>query len=262
MAMGLFPYASQSLFLYDRQFYQGENGARLYPPSAYYMANLTLELLLNAANGCIYALITYYMLDYQAYVQAPNAALSAFGFIGLVTLTNVVSNVRVRRGCGWFGWGPRSLAPWTYTHQYQHQRTYFPIPPPTNTTYPPDRSIQMKTGASPLLLPGLAQLRDRLHFLLGAHGALRPPRRLRRLLPGRLPVGAAVHFPPQILVHSPAPPAVQKQPQNGHPVRHRGRGDAGHGADEPGDGVGQRVGHARHLLPLQRGGFLLPQISL
>lgn len=26
MAMGLFPYASQSLFLYDRQFYQGENG--------------------------------------------------------------------------------------------------------------------------------------------------------------------------------------------------------------------------------------------
>ena len=26
MAMGLFPYASQSLFLFDRQFYQGENG--------------------------------------------------------------------------------------------------------------------------------------------------------------------------------------------------------------------------------------------
>ena len=28
MAMGLFPYASQSLFLYDRQFYQGENGGK------------------------------------------------------------------------------------------------------------------------------------------------------------------------------------------------------------------------------------------
>jgi hypothetical protein len=27
-------------------------------------------------------------------VQAPDAALSAFGFVGLVTLTNVVSNVR------------------------------------------------------------------------------------------------------------------------------------------------------------------------
>lgn len=139
MAMGLFPYASQSLFLYDRQFYQSENGgkrvhwreardkqtipfqtngrssddltdqfqfhqpltpptttttARLYPPSAYYCANLTLELLLNAGNGSVYALISYYMLNYQAYVQAPNPALSAFGFIGLVTLTNVVANVR------------------------------------------------------------------------------------------------------------------------------------------------------------------------
>ena len=72
--------------------------ARLYPPSAYYCANLTLELLLNAGNGCVYALISYYMLNYQAYVQAPNPALSAFGFIGLVTLTNVVANVRTSHG--------------------------------------------------------------------------------------------------------------------------------------------------------------------
>ncbi len=100
MAMGLFPYASQSLFLYDRQFYQGENGARLYPPSCYYCANLTLELLLNAGNGFTYGLISYYMLNYQAFVQAPDPALSAVGFIGLITLTNVVANVRTCVGRG------------------------------------------------------------------------------------------------------------------------------------------------------------------
>jgi hypothetical protein len=67
--------ASQSLFLYDRQFYQGENGARLYPASCYYCANLTLELLLNAGNGLVYALISYYMLNYQ--VRLP--VLGAYG---------------------------------------------------------------------------------------------------------------------------------------------------------------------------------------
>lgn len=68
--------------------------------SCYYCANLTLELLLNAGNGFVYALISYYMLDYQAYVQAPDPTLSAFGFVGLVTLTNVISNVSESRSEG------------------------------------------------------------------------------------------------------------------------------------------------------------------
>ena len=88
----LLPFACLSSFLYERQFYQRENAAGLYPCSAFYLANITLELLFNSINGAIFAAVTYYLIDYQAFLHAEGARMF-LGYLGIVVLTNVMGNV-------------------------------------------------------------------------------------------------------------------------------------------------------------------------
>lgn len=92
--LSLLPIASQSSFLYDRQFFQRENAAGLYPCSAYYAANMTLELLFNTINAMIYAIVTYSLIDYQSFVQAPDPFLSFLRYMGIMILLNITANVR------------------------------------------------------------------------------------------------------------------------------------------------------------------------
>ena len=92
--ISLLPFASQSSFLYDRQFFQGENAAGLYPCSAYYLANVILEIVFNAFNGMVYGLVNYFMINYQAFVNGDVVA-SGIGYVGITMMMNVVSNAMV-----------------------------------------------------------------------------------------------------------------------------------------------------------------------
>lgn len=89
------PYASISLFLYDRQFYQGENASGLYPPSAYFAANILLEMLLTAAIGIVYSVICYYMVSYWAFIHPANPPAMVAGYVGIFVAMNMVSNAQV-----------------------------------------------------------------------------------------------------------------------------------------------------------------------
>lgn len=91
----LFPYVSISLFLYDRQFYQGDNASGLYPPSAYFAANVLLEALFNTINGIAYSLIIYYMEDYPAFVQPTNPAWTLVGYLAIFVVINMATNAQV-----------------------------------------------------------------------------------------------------------------------------------------------------------------------
>lgn len=90
--MNLLPFASLSGFLYDRQFFQGENAAGIYPVSAYYAANITLEVLFNSINAMIFATITYNMTNYQAFIGATSYA-PAVGYVGIVMIASICANV-------------------------------------------------------------------------------------------------------------------------------------------------------------------------
>ena len=90
--MNLLPFASLSGFLYDRQFFQGENAAGIYPVSAYYAANLTLEAFFNSTNAALFAIITYTMTNYQAFIGTTSAT-TAIGFIGIVMIASNIANV-------------------------------------------------------------------------------------------------------------------------------------------------------------------------
>lgn len=93
MVLSLLPIASQSSFLYERQFFQRENAAGLYACSAYYAANMTLEVLLNSVVALVYSSLTYTRVDYQSFVQAPDPFLSFLGYLGIMTLLNITANV-------------------------------------------------------------------------------------------------------------------------------------------------------------------------
>jgi hypothetical protein len=95
LGASVFPYASISLFLYDRQFYQAENASGLYPSSAYFAANVLLEMLLNTVNGVVYSLIIYYMVAYAAFIQPADPAAMVTGYVGLFVAMNMVSNAQV-----------------------------------------------------------------------------------------------------------------------------------------------------------------------
>lgn len=90
--MNLLPFASFSSFLYDRQFFQGENAAGIYPVSAYYAANVTLEVLFNSINAACFATITYVMIDFHTFIEATSYA-PALGYVGIITLSSLVANV-------------------------------------------------------------------------------------------------------------------------------------------------------------------------
>jgi len=83
-----------SSFLWDRRFFQGENAAGIYPCSAYYCANVTLDLLFNAINGVIFGSVIYYMVNFEAFVKPDNPTICAVGFISIITITNLMANVR------------------------------------------------------------------------------------------------------------------------------------------------------------------------
>lgn len=59
----LLPFANLSLFIYDRQFYSKEVASRLYSPSAYYTAAMTVETIFNCANVFVSATIAYFLID-------------------------------------------------------------------------------------------------------------------------------------------------------------------------------------------------------
>lgn len=95
LGTALFPYCSISLFLFDRQFYQGENASALYPPSCYFLANVLLEALFNAVNAIAHAAIIYYMEAYPAFVQPTNPASALVGFLGIFATMNMATNAQV-----------------------------------------------------------------------------------------------------------------------------------------------------------------------
>ena len=53
-----------------------------------------LELLLNLTCGVISGLITYHMINYQAYVQADNPLESLLGYIAVTAMTSLTASVR------------------------------------------------------------------------------------------------------------------------------------------------------------------------
>jgi len=89
----LLPVASLSTFLHDRHFFQGEHAAGIYPSSAYFAANVTLEVILNSLCGFLSGTITYYAVNLQAFVHAENPLASAMGYVGIVVILNLVVNV-------------------------------------------------------------------------------------------------------------------------------------------------------------------------
>ena len=128
LAASVFPYASISLFIFDRQFYQGENASGLYPPSASFVANVLLEMLLNTVNGLVYALICYYMAAYWAFIQPTNPAATVSGYLGIFVAMNTVTNVRACVGVA-VGEGEAVTTTTTATrHQHntpnQHQNLF------------------------------------------------------------------------------------------------------------------------------------------
>lgn len=58
-SLALMPYASMSLFVYDRQFYAKDSAAGLYGVLPYFLSSVLLEALLLSLSGLIYATITY-----------------------------------------------------------------------------------------------------------------------------------------------------------------------------------------------------------
>ena len=97
-AVSLLPYASLSSFLYDRHFFQGENAAGIYPCSAYYAANVTLELIFNTVNGIIFGAIVYYMVNFEAFVKPADPVACSAGFIGIIAIMNLMANVSGKSG--------------------------------------------------------------------------------------------------------------------------------------------------------------------
>ena len=55
------PYVSMSLFTSDRQFYSADVSARLYHPSAYYVANVLSNVPFAIANAAVFAFVVYGM---------------------------------------------------------------------------------------------------------------------------------------------------------------------------------------------------------
>jgi len=53
-----------------------------------------LEMLFNDLNGFIYGIITYYMINFQAYTHG-DTLMELAGFVGICMFTNVV----VSKGC-------------------------------------------------------------------------------------------------------------------------------------------------------------------
>ncbi|KJE93071.1 hypothetical protein CAOG_009727 [Capsaspora owczarzaki ATCC 30864] len=98
----LLPFTSLSLFIYDRQFYSRESAARLYTPSAYYLANSLVELTFNAANVAISASVAYWMIDLGLSDNILGAERNANGFwvfLRIMTLLHIVGNQMVQL-CG------------------------------------------------------------------------------------------------------------------------------------------------------------------
>ncbi|TFJ85277.1 hypothetical protein NSK_003700 [Nannochloropsis salina CCMP1776] len=92
LAVTLLPFASLSLFIYERQFYSGEAASKLYPCSAYFVSNIVLETLLNSFSGFLYSIIVYYNLDYVAFTQPRNVPLNFLVYLtGLILQTNMGS---------------------------------------------------------------------------------------------------------------------------------------------------------------------------
>jgi len=86
----LLPFANLSLFIYDRQFYSKEVASRLYAPSAYYAAAMTIETIFNCANVFVSATVAYYLIDLgNDYADRGQQ----FGvFIGIIMLLHTVGN--------------------------------------------------------------------------------------------------------------------------------------------------------------------------
>jgi len=96
-AVSLLPFASLSLFIYDRRFYSAEAASRLYPTSVYYLSNILLETCLHTFNALLYALISYNLIGYDARYSGNteyNPTLNLIIYCAIVILqTNIGSIV-------------------------------------------------------------------------------------------------------------------------------------------------------------------------
>jgi len=73
LAIALLPFAYQSSLLYDRKFFQGEYAAGIYPVSAYYAANITLEVTRGECGAHSYILHDNKYYYYYFYIPDPSA---------------------------------------------------------------------------------------------------------------------------------------------------------------------------------------------
>jgi len=93
--MAQLPFCSISTFLADRKFYQRENAQHLYPITAYYTANVTLELLFNTINGAAFGTIVWFLANLDGLVHFDDFVGVTMGFLGLCIATTVLVNVSI-----------------------------------------------------------------------------------------------------------------------------------------------------------------------
>lgn len=89
------PFFVLPLFMYDRRCFMSERSAALYPPSAYFMARITLEVVFSALSGAIFGSMLYRSVEYQSYIQADDPTVAMLGFVGIVSIMFVLANVRL-----------------------------------------------------------------------------------------------------------------------------------------------------------------------
>jgi hypothetical protein len=93
----LLPFANLSLFIYDRQFYSKEAAAKLYAPSAYYCAAMTMETTFNCLNVLVSSTIAYFMIDLGTDFGDRGTQYGVY--IGIIMLLHTVGNQWVQL-CG------------------------------------------------------------------------------------------------------------------------------------------------------------------
>ena len=94
LAHGLFPINCISIFAASRAFYSIENAGRLYPPSAYYLADVLVEFILNITNGALCGLTKHRNEQFDVFFKPKQPYRALLGHMGFVALVNLTTNVR------------------------------------------------------------------------------------------------------------------------------------------------------------------------
>lgn len=85
----LIPFSSMSLFIYDRKFYSRESAVKLYSPSIYFLANMTLEGTLHTLNALMYTLIVFHLIDLKNF----------WGYFGVMAIIVHIGNCMIQFFC-------------------------------------------------------------------------------------------------------------------------------------------------------------------